>query len=71
MTKDWQELTGPFDQESDEFATVNRSTYLEDLLEYAGANFDLERSSEALGLILDFFKFASEQNLAVELYYGH
>ncbi len=64
FTRDMHQLEGIF-RSDESSAVINAPEYLEDILSYRGKTFRYEESSAALALIIDFLRFAVDNNFTV------
>ncbi len=64
FTRDIHQMEGIF---NDDIASANidAQEYLEDLLTYTNRNFDYDESADALALLVEFLKFAIQNNYTV------
>ncbi len=64
FTRDIHQMEGIFNDDITS-AKIDAQEYLEDLLTYTNRNFDYDESADALALLVEFLKFAIQNNYTV------
>lgn len=64
FTRDIHQMEGIFNDDITS-AKIDAQEYLEDLLTYTNKNFDYDESADALALLVEFLKFAIQNNYTV------